>query len=157
MVSKPIYPLNFKFYSKGLSNNVGPINSQFIDFDFNNIQLNKNQDIVNNFIDIVNNSYGFIENSITTKYLLKLNGYNGRLKSYDSIFHKNRFLVLAIDNRIYKVIKYILNSIFDDISFESLLQIDKNWLDKEEINSSRINSYKIMNKLKFNIEEKFGY
>ncbi|WP_187982920.1 response regulator [Borreliella bavariensis] len=154
VVSKPIYPLNFKFYSKGLSNNVGPINSQFIDFDFNNIQLNKNQDIVNNFIDIVNNSYGFIENSITTKYLLKLNGYNGRLKSYDSIFNKNRFLVLAIDNRIYKVIKYILNSIFDDISFESLLQIDKNWLDKEEINSSRINSYKIMNKLKFNIEEK---
>ncbi|MCD2409223.1 response regulator, partial [Borreliella burgdorferi] len=38
--------------------------------------------------------------------------------------------------------------------FESLLQIDKNWLDKEEINSSRINSYKIMNKVKFNIEEK---
>ncbi|SCW30570.1 two-component system, glycerol uptake and utilization sensor kinase [Borreliella japonica] len=154
VVSKPIYPLNFKFYSKDLSNNLGPINSQFIDFDFNNIQLNKNQDIVNNFVDIVNNSYGFIENSITTKYLLKLNGYNGRLKSYDSIFNKNRFLVLAIDNRIYKIIKYILNSIFDDISFESLLQIDKNWLDKEEINSSRINSYKIMNKVKFNIEEK---
>ncbi|WP_151074222.1 ATP-binding protein [Borreliella turdi] len=154
VVSKPIYPLNFKFYSKGLNNNIGPINSQFIDFDFNNIQLNKNQDIVNNFIDIVNNSYGFIENSITTKYLLKLNGYNGRLKSYDSIFNKNRFLVLAIDNRVYKVIRYILNSIFDDISFESLLQIDKNWLDKEEINSSRINSYKIMNKVKFNIEEK---
>lgn len=154
VVSKPIYPLNFKFYSKDLSNDAGPINSQFIDFNFNNIQLNKNKDIVNNFIDIVNNSYGFIENSITTKYLLKLNGYNGRLKSYDSIFNKNRFLVLAIDNRIYKVIKYILNSIFDDISFESLLQIDKNWLDKEEINSSRINSYKIMNKVKFNIEEK---
>ncbi|PRR00119.1 histidine kinase [Borreliella burgdorferi] len=154
VVSKPIYPLNFKFYSKDLSNDTGPINSQFIDFNFNNIQLNKNKDIVNNFIDIVNNSYGFIENSITTKYLLKLNGYNGRLKSYDSIFNKNRFLVLAIDNRIYKVIKYILNSIFDDISFESLLQIDKNWLDKEEINSSRINSYKIMNKVKFNIEEK---
>ncbi|EEF83389.1 putative sensory transduction histidine kinase [Borreliella burgdorferi CA-11.2A] len=154
VVSKPIYPLNFKFYSKDLSNDAGPINSQFIDFNFNNIQLNKNKDIVKNFIDIVNNSYGFIENSITTKYLLKLNGYNGRLKSYDSIFNKNRFLVLAIDNRIYKVIKYILNSIFDDISFESLLQIDKNWLDKEEINSSRINSYKIMNKVKFNIEEK---
>ncbi len=154
VVSKPIYPLNFKFYSKDLSNDAGPINSQFIDFNFNNIQLNKNKDIVNNFIDIVNNSYGFIENSITTKYLLKLNGYNGRLKSYDSIFNKNRFLVLAIDNRIYKVIKYILNSIFDDISFESLLQIDKNWLDKEEINSSRINSYKIMNKVEFNIEEK---
>lgn len=154
VVSKPIYPLNFKFYSKGLNNNVGPINSQFIDFNFNNIQLNKNQDIVNNFIDIVNNSYGFIENSITAKYLLKLNGYNGRLKSYDSIFNKNRFLVLAIDNRVYKVIKYILNAIFDDISIESLLQIDKNWLDKEEINSSRINSYKIMNKVKFNIEEK---
>ncbi|WKC89938.1 response regulator [Borreliella finlandensis] len=154
VVSKPIYPLNFKFYSKGLNNDTGSINSQFIDFNFNNIQLNKNKDIVNNFIDIVNNSYGFIENSITTKYLLKLNGYNGRLKSYDSIFNKNRFLVLAIDNRIYKVIKYILNSIFDDISFESLLQIDKNWLDKEEINSSRINSYKIMNKVKFNIEEK---
>ncbi|WKC83500.1 ATP-binding protein [Borreliella spielmanii] len=154
VVSKPIYPLNFKFYSQGLNKNIGPINSQFIDFNFNNIQLNKNQDIVNNFIDIVNNSYGFIENSITTKYLLKLNGYNGRLKSYDLIFNKNRFLVLAIDNRIYKVIKYILNAIFDDISFESLLQIDKNWLDKEEINSSRINSYKIMNKVKFNIEEK---
>ncbi|PRR37327.1 response regulator [Borreliella burgdorferi] len=154
VVSKPIYPLNFKFYSKDLSNDAGPINSQFIDFNFNNIQLNKNKDIVNNFIDIVNNSYGFIENSITTKYLLKLNGYNGRLKSYDSIFNKNRFLVLAIDNRIYKVIKYILNSIFDDVSFESLLKIDKNWLDKEEINSSRINSYKIMNKVKFNIEEK---
>ncbi|WPM05898.1 ATP-binding protein [Borreliella sinica] len=154
VVSKPIYPLNFKFYSKDLNNNVGSINSQFIDFDFNNIYVNKNQDIVNNFIDIVNNSYGFIENSITTKYLLKLNGYNGRLKSYDSIFNKNRFLVLAIDNRIYKIIKYILNSIFDDVSFESLLQIDKNWLDKEEINSSRINSYKIMNKVKFNIEEK---
>ncbi|MBB6212952.1 ATP-binding protein [Borreliella californiensis] len=154
VVSKPIYPLNFKFYSKDLNNDTGPINSQFIDFNFNNIQLNKNKDIVNNFIDIVNNSYGFIENSITTKYLLKLNGYNGRLKSYDSIFNKNRFLVLAIDNRVYKVIKYILNSIFDDISFESLLQIDKNWLDKEEINSSRINSYKIMNKVKFNIEEK---
>ncbi|MCD2382476.1 ATP-binding protein [Borreliella americana] len=154
VVSKPIYPLNFKFYSKDLNNDAGSINSQFIDFNFNNIQLNKNKDIVNNFIDIVNNSYGFIENSITTKYLLKLNGYNGRLKSYDSIFNKNRFLVLAIDNRVYKVIKYILNSIFDDISFESLLQIDKNWLDKEEINSSRINSYKIMNKVKFNIEEK---
>ncbi|WKC76140.1 ATP-binding protein [Borreliella valaisiana] len=154
VVSKPIYPLNFKFYSKGLSNNIGPINSQFIDFDFNNIRLNKDQDIVNNFIDIVNNSYGFIENSITTKYLLKLNGYNGRLKSYDSIFNKNRFLVLAIDNRVYKVIKYILNSIFDDISFESLLQIDKNWLDKEEIDNSRMNSYKIMNKVKFNVEEK---
>ncbi|MCD2373788.1 response regulator [Borreliella burgdorferi] len=154
VVSKPIYSLNFKFYSKDLSNDAGPINSQFIDFNFNNIQLNKNKDIVNNFIDIVNNSYGFIENSITTKYLLKLNGYNGRLKSYDSIFNKNRFLVLAIDNRIYKVIKYILNSIFDDVSFESLLKIDKNWLDKEEINSSRINSYKIMNKVKFNIEEK---
>ncbi|QFI14543.1 response regulator [Borrelia sp. CA_690] len=154
VVSKPIYPLNFKFYSKGLNNNIGPINSQFIDFSFNNIQLSKDQDIVNNFVNIVNNSYGFIENSITTKYLLKLNGYNGRLKSYDSIFNKNRFLVLAIDNRIYKVIKYILNSIFDDISFETLLQIDKNWLDKEEINSSRINSYKIMNKVKFNIEEK---
>ncbi|MGF7101823.1 ATP-binding protein [Borreliella kurtenbachii] len=154
VVSKPIYPLNFKFYSKDLNSDAGPINSQFIDFNFNNIQLNKNKDIVNNFIDIVNNSYGFIENSITTKYLLKLNGYNGRLKSYDSIFNKNRFLVLAIDNRVYKVIKYILNSIFDDISFESLLQIDKNWLDKEEINSSRINSYKIMNKVKFNIEEK---
>ncbi|WNY65874.1 response regulator [Borreliella andersonii] len=153
VVSKPIYPLNFKFYSRDLNNDTGPINSQFIDFNFNNIQLNKNKDIVNNFIDIVNDSYGFIENSITTKYLLKLNGYNGKLKSYDSIFNKNRFLVLAIDNRVYKVIKYILNSIFDDISFESLLQIDKNWLDKEEINSSRINSYKIMNKVKFNIEE----
>ncbi|WKC90803.1 ATP-binding protein [Borreliella carolinensis] len=154
VVSKPIYPLNFKFYSKDLNSDAGSINSQFIDFNFNNIKLNKNKDIVDNFIDIVNNSYGFIENSITTKYLLKLNGYNGRLKSYDSIFNKNRFLVLAIDNRVYKVIKYILNSIFDDISFESLLQIDKNWLDKEEINSSRINSYKIMNKVKFNIEEK---
>ncbi|AJA90238.1 histidine kinase [Borreliella chilensis] len=154
VVSKPIYPLNFKFYSKGLNNGVGPINSQFIDFDFKNIHLNKNQDIVNNFIDIANNSYGFIENSITTKYLLKLNGYNGKLKSYDSIFNKNRFLVLAIDNRVYKFIKYILNAIFDDISIESLLQVDKNWLDKEEISNSRINSYKIMNKLKFNIEEK---
>ncbi|WNY68626.1 ATP-binding protein [Borreliella lusitaniae] len=154
VLSKPIYPLNFKFYSKGLNNNAGPIHSQFIDFNFNNIQLNKNQDIVSNFIDIVNNSYGFIENSITTKYLLKLNGYNGKLKSYDSIFNKNRFLVLAIDNRVYKFIKNVLNSIFDDISFESLLQIDKNWLDKEEINSSRMNSYKIMNKVKFNIEEK---
>lgn len=72
VVSKPIYPLNFKFYSKDLSNDAGPINSQFIDFNFNNIQLNKNKDIVNNFIDIVNNSYGFYRKFNNNKIFVKI-------------------------------------------------------------------------------------
>ncbi|AWG42794.1 histidine kinase [Candidatus Borreliella tachyglossi] len=150
----PIYSLNFKFYLTNAKNSRKIINSQIIDFNFNNINIDKNTDIVSNFSDIVNNSYGFVENSITSKYLLKLHGYNDILKSEDSNFNRRRFLVFATNNNRFELFAYVLNALIENILFDTLLPIDRNWLGQVEMDNYQNNSYGHINKSNFNVEEK---
>ncbi|WP_346010446.1 transporter substrate-binding domain-containing protein [Borrelia sp. A-FGy1] len=150
----PIYSLNFKLYFTNAKNSKRIINSQIIDFNFDNFILDKNTDIVNNFADIVNKSYGFIENSITTRYLSKVHGYNHVLKSEDSNFNQKRSLVFATNNKRFKLFAYVLNALIENFFFDTLLQIDNNWLDQDEIKDYQSNGYGYVGKNDFNIEEK---
>ncbi|UPA17906.1 ATP-binding protein [Borrelia puertoricensis] len=150
----PICSLNFNLYFTNAKNSNKVINSQIIDLSLNNIQLDKNTDIVSNFLDIVNRSYGFVENSITVSYLLKLHGYNNILKFQDSSLSKCKFLVLAANNKRLQLFAYMLNALTENILFDTLLQIGKNWLGQDEIEDYKNNFYGHINSSNFNIEEK---
>ncbi|UGQ17213.1 response regulator [Borrelia sp. RT1S] len=150
----PIYMLDFKLYFTNAKNSQRVINSQVIDFNFDNIDLDRNTDIVNNFSSVVSNSYGFVENSITTRYLLKRHGYNNILKSEDPNFSQRRSLVFATNNKRFRLFSYMLNALIEDFFFDTLLQIDNNWLDQDEIKDYQSNGYGYVGKNDFNIEEK---
>ncbi|AHH09513.1 Sensory transduction protein kinase [Borrelia parkeri SLO] len=150
----PICSLNFNLYFTNAKNSNRVINSQVIDLSLNDIQLDKNTDIVNNFLDIVNHSYGFVENSITVSYLLRLHGYNNILKLQDSSLSKDKFLVLAANNERLQLFAYMLNALTENILFDTLLQIGKNWLGQDEIEDYHNNFYEHINSSNFNIEEK---
>ncbi|WKC57974.1 response regulator [Borrelia sp. P9F1] len=150
----PIYLLDFKLYFTNAKNSQRVINSQVVDLNFDNVSLDRNTDIVNNFSSVVSNSYGFVENSITTRYLLKKHGYNSILKSEDPNFSQRRSLVFATNNKRFKLFSYMLNAIIEDFFFDTLLQIDNNWLDQDEIKDYQSNGYGYVGKNDFNIEEK---
>ncbi|BCR21847.1 transporter substrate-binding domain-containing protein [Borrelia sp. HM] len=151
----PIYSLNFNLYLTNARNSNKVINSQIIDFNLNDIHLDKNTDIVNNFSYVVNNSYGFIENSITTRYLSKLHGYNNILRFQDLSLNRKKFLVLATNNKKLQIYSYMINALSKNILFDTFLQIDENWLDQEEVEDYRSNCHGHINSSSsFNIEEK---
>ncbi|AHH08394.1 transporter substrate-binding domain-containing protein [Borrelia anserina] len=153
-VIAPICSLDFNLYLTNAKNSNKVINSQIIDFNFNGILLDKNTDIVSNFLDIINRSYGFVENSITTNYLSRLHGYNNILSFRDSSLTKRKSLVLAANNERLQLFTYMLNSLIPNILFDTLLQIGKNWLGQGEIKDYQDNFYGHMNITNFNIEEK---
>ncbi|WP_373464031.1 response regulator [Borrelia sp. BU AG58] len=150
----PIYSLNFKLYFTNAKNSQRMINSQIVDFNFDKGTLDKNTDIVKNFSNVVNNSYGFIENSATARYLLKKHGHNNVLKSEDSNFNQKRFLIFATNNKRFRLFAYMLNALIENFFFDTLLQIDNNWLDQDEIRDYRNNGYGYVGKNDFNIEER---
>ena len=150
----PIYSLNFNLYLTNAKNSNKVINSQIIDFNLNSMRLDKNTDIVSNFLYIINNSYGFIENSITTRYLSKLYGYNNILKFKDLSLNRKRFLVLATNNKKLQVYAYMINALSKNILFDTFLQIDENWLDQDEVEDYRSNCYGHINSSSFNVEER---
>ncbi|AHH10589.1 transporter substrate-binding domain-containing protein [Borrelia coriaceae] len=150
----PICSLNFNLYFTNAKNSNKIINSQIIDFNLNNIQIDKNTDIVSNFTDIVKHSYGFVENSITTRYLVNLYGYNNILKFQDMSLTKRKFLVLAVNSKRLQLFAYMLNALTTNILFDTLLHIDKNWLEQDEIEDYHKNFYGDVNSCNFNIEEK---
>ncbi|ATQ14803.1 Sensor histidine kinase RcsC [Borrelia miyamotoi] len=153
-ITSPIYSLNFNLYFTNAKNSNKVINSQIIDFNLSDIQIDKSTDIVSNFSDIVNHSYGFIENSITTRYLSKLHGYNNVLRFQDPNLSQKRFLVLATNNKKLQVFAYMLNVLAKNILFDTFLQIDKNWFGQYEIEDYQDNCHGHINSSNFNIEEK---
>ncbi|AHH12439.1 Sensory transduction protein kinase [Borrelia hermsii YBT] len=150
----PICSLNFNLYFTNAKNSNKVINSQVIDFSLNGMQLDKNTDIVSNFADIVNHSYGFVENSITTSYLLRMHGYNNILKFKSSSLNKSKFLVLAVNSKRLQVFAYMLDALTANILFDTLLQIEKNWIGQDEVEDYQNNYYGDINRSSFNIEEK---
>lgn len=153
-VTDPICMLDFNFYLTNSRNSDKILNSQIVDFHLSGIRLDKNTDIVNNFADIINNSYGFIENSITTNYLLRLHGYNNILKFKDLSFNVQKPLILASNIRKLQLFSYMLDALTSNILFDTLLEIDKNWFTQNEIEDYQSSCYSHVNSSNFNIEEK---
>ena len=63
-------------------------------------------------------------------------------------------MIFATNNKRFKLFAYILNALIENFFFDTLLQVDNNWLDQDEIKDYQNNGYGYVGKNDFNIEEK---